>query len=111
MLTKCVLYYITGVGESFGEIALVHRDSFRNATIIADDDADLMVAAKYSIDTLTKCVLYYITGVGESFGEIALVHRDSFRNATIIADDDADLMVIDQELFDRSLRVGDNNRR
>ena len=52
-----------------------------------------------------------ITGVGESFGEIALVHRDSFRNATIIADDDADLMVIDQELFDRSLRVSDNNRR
>ena len=55
--------------------------------------------------------IIFIIGVGESFGEIALVHRDSFRNATIIADDDADLMVIDQELFDRSLRVSDNNRR
>ena len=52
-----------------------------------------------------------ITGVGESFGEIALVHRDSFRNATIIADDDADLMVIDQELFDRSLRVSDKRQK
>ena len=60
---------------------------------------------------LTKCDLYHITGVGESFGEIALVHRDSFRNATIIADDDADLMVIDQELFDRSLRVSDKRQK
>lgn len=32
-----------GVGDAFGEIALVHKDSFRNATIVSDDDADLMV--------------------------------------------------------------------
>ena len=37
------LFFLTGVGDTFGEIALVHRDSFRNATIIADEDADLMV--------------------------------------------------------------------
>ena len=47
-----------------------------------------------------------LSGVGQTFGEIALVHKDTFRNATVVADDDADLMVIDQDLFDRSLRVG-----
>lgn len=37
-------YIVTyGVGQTFGEIALVHKDTFRNATVVADDDADLMV--------------------------------------------------------------------
>ncbi|XP_053374419.1 uncharacterized protein LOC123531447 isoform X2 [Mercenaria mercenaria] len=32
-----------GVGNTFGEVALVNRDTFRNASIIADEDTDLIV--------------------------------------------------------------------
>lgn len=56
--------------------------------------------------TFIKGSLTSFTGPGSAFGEIALVNKESFRNATIITDEPADLMVIDQELFDRSLRVG-----
>lgn len=32
-----------GVGNAFGEVALVNRDTFRNASIIADEDTDMIV--------------------------------------------------------------------
>ena len=33
----------TDAGKSFGEIALISEDSVRNATVIADEETDLMV--------------------------------------------------------------------
>ena len=53
-----------------------------------------------------KSILIAIPGQGGAFGEIALVNKDTFRNATVVCDEDTDLMVIDQDLFDRSLKVG-----
>ncbi|CAC5414930.1 unnamed protein product [Mytilus coruscus] len=38
---KMIVQY--GQGESFGEVALIKRDAYRNATIIADEDCDLML--------------------------------------------------------------------
>jgi hypothetical protein len=32
-----------GSSQAFGELALLHADKKRNATIIADEDADLLV--------------------------------------------------------------------
>ncbi|KAK3600727.1 hypothetical protein CHS0354_027222 [Potamilus streckersoni] len=37
-------------GKAFGELALVHRDSIRNATIISDEDVDLMVIGQDLFD-------------------------------------------------------------
>ena len=34
---------LTDSGKSFGEIALISEDSVRNATVIADEETDLLV--------------------------------------------------------------------
>lgn len=48
-------------GKSFGEIALISKDSVRNATIIADEDTDTMAIDKDTYgDTLkVSCVMIY----------------------------------------------------
>ena len=38
-----ILSFSTDAGKSFGEIALISEDSVRNATVIADEETDLMV--------------------------------------------------------------------
>ncbi|XP_041353721.1 uncharacterized protein LOC121371698 isoform X2 [Gigantopelta aegis] len=42
---------------------------------------------------------------GDGFGEVALLEEDAVRNATVIADEDSDLLVISRELFERSMKV------
>ena len=41
-------------GDSFGEVALIKRDAYRNATIIADEDCDLMVIGEDLYDRSLK---------------------------------------------------------
>lgn len=43
-----------GPGKSFGEVALVKRESFRNASIIADEDLDLLVIGQDLFDRSLK---------------------------------------------------------
>ncbi|XP_062574423.1 uncharacterized protein LOC134236258 [Saccostrea cucullata] len=49
---KLIVSY--GPGKSFGEVALVKRDSFRNASIIADEDVDLLVIGQDLFDRSLK---------------------------------------------------------
>ena len=37
------VFIFTDSGKSFGEIALISEDSVRNATVIADEETDLLV--------------------------------------------------------------------
>lgn len=46
-----------GPGKSFGEVALVKRESFRNASIIADEDLDLLVIGQDLFDRSLKVLL------------------------------------------------------
>lgn len=46
-----------GPGKSFGEVALVKRESFRNASIIADEDLDLLVIGQDLFDRSLKVFL------------------------------------------------------
>lgn len=39
-----------GVGSAFGEVALVNKDTFRNASIIVDEDTDMMVIGQELFD-------------------------------------------------------------
>ncbi|XP_048755918.2 uncharacterized protein LOC125666724 isoform X5 [Ostrea edulis] len=50
---KLIVNY--GAGKSFGEVALVKRDSFRNASVIADEDVDLLVIGQDLFDRSLKC--------------------------------------------------------
>nr|XP_022306331.1 uncharacterized protein LOC111112810 isoform X5 [Crassostrea virginica] len=43
-----------GPGKAFGEVALVKRESFRNASIIADEDLDLLVIGQDLFDRSLK---------------------------------------------------------
>ncbi len=40
--TVCVLYF-PDAGKSFGEIALLSEDAVRNASVVTDQDTDLLV--------------------------------------------------------------------
>ena len=48
---------ISGPGDSFGEVALIKRDAYRNATIIADEKCDLMLIGEDLYDRSLKVSL------------------------------------------------------
>jgi CRP-like cAMP-binding protein len=39
-------YFLAEEGKSFGELALMSEDSVRNATVIADEETDLLVISR-----------------------------------------------------------------
>ena len=39
----CVCTYVSDAGKAFGELALLNEDSVRNASIIADEETDLLI--------------------------------------------------------------------
>lgn len=45
---------LTEAGQSFGEIALMTKEAIRNASIIADDETDLLVIDKELFDGTLK---------------------------------------------------------
>lgn len=47
-------------GKSFGEVALIRDDSVRNATVIADEDTDLLVISRDLFNRSMKVVMCYL---------------------------------------------------
>ena len=41
-----LLFMIAEGGDGFGEVALLEEDAVRNATVVADEDADLLVISR-----------------------------------------------------------------
>ena len=49
-------YEFAGPGKSFGELALINKDSIRNASVIADDNTELIVFSRELFDRSIKSV-------------------------------------------------------
>ena len=48
-------------GKSFGEIALISEDAVRNASIISDDETDMLVIDRELFNSTLKVRVYVVT--------------------------------------------------
>ena len=51
---QLVIFVFTGVGQCFGEIALINDDNRRNASVVAAEDTHLLVIRKSLYDQTLK---------------------------------------------------------
>ncbi len=46
VINLSIIYSFTGEGQTFGELALIHPDCVRTASIVADEKTDLVVISR-----------------------------------------------------------------